>query len=148
MYACESAFLSGYFVINLMNMNCCSIAGPMGGMPVVNGSAPAQQAISLPVGAPGMVPASTLPTAIMPAPGAEPVGIPSECLLLKNMFDPATEVRFFILCCSILLSDVAFPNSGICFYKQTEPDFDEDIKEDVAEECSKFGRVKHIHVDK
>ena len=31
---------------------------------------------------------------------------------------------------------------------QTEPDFDLDIKEDVEEECSKFGRVKHIYVDK
>lgn len=31
---------------------------------------------------------------------------------------------------------------------QTEPDFDIDIKEDVEEECSKYGRVKHIFVDK
>lgn len=31
---------------------------------------------------------------------------------------------------------------------QTEPDFDLDIKEDVEEECSKYGRVKHIYVDK
>uniref|UniRef100_J3LK43 RRM domain-containing protein n=1 Tax=Oryza brachyantha TaxID=4533 RepID=J3LK43_ORYBR len=46
---------------------------------------------------------------------------PSECLLLKNMFDPAVE---------------------------TDPDFDLDIKEDVQEECSKFGQVKHIFVDK
>ncbi|KAK4264816.1 hypothetical protein QN277_025943 [Acacia crassicarpa] len=98
-----------------------SIAGSMGSVPLVNGSAPAQQAVSLPVGGPGIVPASALPTAIAPTPGAEPVGTPSECLLLKNMFDPTTE---------------------------TEPDFDDDIKEDVAEECSKFGRVKHIHVDK
>ncbi|XP_042446095.1 RNA-binding protein 39-like [Zingiber officinale] len=45
----------------------------------------------------------------------------SECLLLTNMFDPSTE---------------------------TEPDFELDIKEDVQEECSKYGRVKHIFVDK
>jgi len=31
---------------------------------------------------------------------------------------------------------------------QSEPDFDIDIKEDVEEECSKYGRVKHIFVDK
>ncbi|ONK64328.1 uncharacterized protein A4U43_C07F24540 [Asparagus officinalis] len=49
------------------------------------------------------------------------IGFPSECLLLKNMFDPAVE---------------------------TEPDFDLDIKEDVQEECQKFGKVKHIFVDK
>ncbi|KAL8060168.1 hypothetical protein ABFX02_02G006600 [Erythranthe guttata] len=48
-------------------------------------------------------------------------GVPSECLLLKNMFDPSSEV---------------------------EPDFDLDIKEDVQEECSKFGRLKHIYVEK
>ncbi|CAM6032825.1 unnamed protein product [Sphagnum compactum] len=51
----------------------------------------------------------------------EPIGPASEFLLLKNMFDPSTE---------------------------TEPDFDLDIKEDVHEECSKFGVVKHIFVDK
>ncbi|CAL0319664.1 unnamed protein product [Lupinus luteus] len=91
------------------------------GLPVVNGSAPAQQAISLPIGNPGILPATVLPSQFMPTPVAEPVGIPSECLLLKNMFDPTTE---------------------------TEPDFDLDIKEDVEEECSKHGRVKHIYVDK
>ena len=31
---------------------------------------------------------------------------------------------------------------------QTDPEFDLDIKEDVEEECSKFGRVRHIYVDK
>jgi len=31
---------------------------------------------------------------------------------------------------------------------QTEPDFDLDIKEDVQDECQKFGTVKHIFVDK
>ncbi|KAK8626713.1 hypothetical protein V6N13_134346 [Hibiscus sabdariffa] len=46
---------------------------------------------------------------------------PSECLLLNNMFDPNLE---------------------------TEPDFDLDIKEDVKEECSKFGKLKHIYVDR
>lgn len=60
-------------------------------MPIVNGSAPAQQAASLP-SAPGIMPAPALATQIMPAPVVEPVGTPSECLLLKNMFDPSTEV--------------------------------------------------------
>ncbi|XP_052110435.1 uncharacterized protein LOC107467320 isoform X4 [Arachis duranensis] len=49
------------------------------------------------------------------------IGVPSECLLLKNMFDPKDE---------------------------KEPDFDLDIKEDVEAECSKFGKLKHIFVDK
>ncbi|KAG6761698.1 hypothetical protein POTOM_034927 [Populus tomentosa] len=60
------------------------------------------------------LPATTIPT-------VETIGVPSDCILLKNMFDPKTE---------------------------TEPDYDLDIKEDVQEECSRFGNVKHIHVDK
>ncbi|MCO5551508.1 hypothetical protein L7F22_005012 [Adiantum nelumboides] len=52
---------------------------------------------------------------------AEPIGIPTECLLLRNMFDPSTEM---------------------------EPDFDLDIKDEVQTECSKYGVVKHVHVDK
>ncbi|KAK2391069.1 RNA-binding protein [Trifolium repens] len=90
------------------------------GLPI-NGSAPAPQTFSLPIGNPGLIPALAPPTQIMPTQVAEPVGTPSNCLLLKNMFDPTTE---------------------------TEPDFDLDIKEDVEEECSKYGRVKHIYVDK
>ncbi|CAJ2641616.1 unnamed protein product [Trifolium pratense] len=90
------------------------------GLPI-NGSAPAPQAFSLPISNPGLIPALGLPNQIMPTQVAEPVGTPSNCLLLKNMFDPTTE---------------------------TEPDFDLDIKEDVEEECSKYGRVKHIYVDK
>ncbi|KAG0451978.1 hypothetical protein HPP92_025911 [Vanilla planifolia] len=31
---------------------------------------------------------------------------------------------------------------------QTDPDFDLDIKEEVQEECTKFGPLKHIYVDK
>ena len=31
---------------------------------------------------------------------------------------------------------------------QIDPDFDLDIKEEVQEECSNFGRVKHIYVEK
>eukprot|EP01018_Ginkgo_biloba_P018999 Gb_11513 [translate_table: standard] len=55
------------------------------------------------------------------APALDSIGVPSDCVLLKNMFDPNNE---------------------------PEPDFDLDIKEDVHEECSKFGAVKHIFVDK
>ncbi|MQL70673.1 hypothetical protein Taro_002999 [Colocasia esculenta] len=73
--------------------------------------------------APALVglPGSGLPVGIAVVPQADTIGVPSECLLLKNMFDPSVE---------------------------TEPDFDLDIKEDVQDECSKFGAVKHIFVDK
>ncbi|KAF8012017.1 hypothetical protein BT93_I0215 [Corymbia citriodora subsp. variegata] len=95
-----------------------SIAGSLG-VPALNG-APNQQAVNLPLNKQAAVPMPMLPAQVISA-ATEPVGSPTECLLLKNLFDPATE---------------------------TEPDFDLDIKEDVEEECSKFGRVKHIYVDK
>lgn len=43
------------------------------------------------------------------------------CVVVKNMFDPKTE---------------------------TEPNWDQDIRDDVAEEVSKYGKLKHIFVDK
>ncbi|KAL6494852.1 hypothetical protein OROGR_031652 [Orobanche gracilis] len=76
----------------------------------------------------GQTPVPLLPglaaaTLSMPALTIPPefVGVPSECLLLKNMFDPNAEA---------------------------EPDFDLDIKEDCEGECSKYGRLKHIYVEK
>jgi len=48
-------------------------------------------------------------------------GPPAPCLLLRNLFDPS---------------------------KETEPNWDSDIREDVLEECKAFGNVKHIHVDR
>merc|ERR1719233_1677767 len=45
----------------------------------------------------------------------------SPCLLLSNMFDPA---------------------------KETDPDFDLDIREDVMDEVGKYGQLRHIYVDK
>lgn len=47
--------------------------------------------------------------------------IPTSCLLLKNMFDPATE---------------------------TDEEWWVDIGEDVRDECAKHGAVLHIHVDR
>ncbi|CAI0468814.1 unnamed protein product [Linum tenue] len=81
------------------------------------GVVPQTVASLLPNGLPGaglQIPGAVIPT-------IDTIGVPSECLLLKNMFDPQSE---------------------------TEPDFDLDIKEDVQEECSKFGTLKHIFVDK
>nr|CAB3501984.1 unnamed protein product [Digitaria exilis] len=84
----------------------------------VLGAAPATAPVLRPT-VPGLVsiPGATLPIS---TPSIE-LAPPSECLLLKNMFDPAVE---------------------------TDPDFDLDIRDDVQEECSKFGQVKHIFVDK
>ncbi|KAI4992966.1 hypothetical protein ZWY2020_007279 [Hordeum vulgare] len=65
----------------------------------------------------GLIPGASVPVITQTIDMAPP----SECLLLKNMFDPAVE---------------------------TDPDFDLDIRDDVREECSKFGQVRHIFVDK
>ncbi|XP_022774873.1 RNA-binding protein 39-like isoform X1 [Durio zibethinus] len=96
-----------------------SITGSLG-VPLLNGSASNPQAVTLPVNGQAAHPAPAL-LPIMSTTNLDLIGQPSECLLLKNMFDPATEM---------------------------EPDFDLEIKEDVEEECSKYGRVKHIYVDK
>jgi len=45
---------------------------------------------------------------------------PTTCVVVKNMFDPKAETE----------------------------GFEQDIRDDVEEECSKFGKVKHIFVDK
>ncbi|GFY94190.1 splicing factor, CC1-like protein [Actinidia rufa] len=96
-----------------------SIVGSLGAS-VLNGTSSNQQAITLPINGQSAVPAPPVPALLAPV-ALEPIGKPSECLLLKNMFDPATEM---------------------------DPEFDLDIKEDVQEECSNYGHVKHIHVDK
>ncbi|EPS59790.1 splicing factor-like protein, partial [Genlisea aurea] len=91
-----------------------SVVGSLGvTAAALNGAVPAP-AIPMPIN-PAVLPAQ------MVAMAPEPIGTPSECLLLKNMFDPTTEM---------------------------DPEFDLDIRDDVHEECSKYGRVKHIHVDK
>jgi len=52
---------------------------------------------------------------------APPTGVLSNCVLLTNMFDPA---------------------------KEDNPDFDLEIREDVRDEVSAFGTLRHIFVDK
>lgn len=74
----------------------------------------------------GSTPGMGMPVApIAVAPPQAAIGVPriqpTTCVVIKNMFSPAEE---------------------------TDADFHLDIKEDVEEECSKFGPVKHIFVDK
>lgn len=53
---------------------------------------------------------------------AKPVPpIATECFMLSNMFDPATE---------------------------QDPNWDQEVRDDVVEECLKHGQVQHIYVDK
>ncbi|KAL2459981.1 Splicing factor [Abeliophyllum distichum] len=114
-----------------------SIAGSLG-TPIVNnpglslptapvlGAAPVVSSLiaslgQAPVPALAGLAAASLSVPAAAVPSIDTIGVPSECLLLKNMFDPKLE---------------------------TEPDFDLDIKEDVRDECLKFGTLKHIYVDK
>lgn len=75
--------------------------------------------ISMPAAAPARPAAA--PAA--PAPPSTPKisGTLSCCFVVQNMFDPS---------------------------KETEENWDLDVKEDVCEECRKFGEVLHCHVDK
>jgi len=50
----------------------------------------------------------------------DPENIPSKCIVVKNMFDPSKEVK----------------------------GFEVEIEDDVRDECSKFGSIKHVFVDK
>ena len=62
----------------------------------------------------------TAPVQVQPA-VPQIAGVPSTCFMICNMFDPSEE---------------------------TGDDWDADIREDVSEECSKFGRVLSCYVEK
>jgi len=66
------------------------------------------------------LPAGGTPRPPPPQTPALPIGAPSFCFIVKNMFDPASE---------------------------TEEGWEVDVKEDVEEECSKFGVVLHSYVE-
>lgn len=73
---------------------------------------------------PGMPGMPMIPPPGAPGPGPEGVGVvptPTHYVIIRNMFDPAAE---------------------------TEPEWDLDLRDDVLEECSKFGPIVHIVVDK
>lgn len=67
------------------------------------------------------VPSASTPSTAPRAAVAVPPVAPTQCVLLKNMFDPEEE---------------------------TEPNWDKDIEDDVKVECSKYGAILHIHVEK
>lgn len=67
------------------------------------------------------MPKPVAPPTVGAATAAPPIqGNPTRCFRIWNMFDPATE---------------------------TERNWDLDVKEDVTEECSKFGAVEHCYVE-
>lgn len=66
-------------------------------MSALNGAAPSQ-AITMPINPTTVLPNAVLPTQVVSM-APEPIGTSSECLLLKNMFDPATEVSVLLHVC-------------------------------------------------
>ena len=91
-------------------------AGMMPGMAVMN---PALAAAAAAAAAAKQQQAAAAPPANGGLPPA-PIGVPNFCIVIKNMFDLASE---------------------------TEAGWDADIKEDVEDECSKYGAVMHSHVE-
>lgn len=143
------------------NLLCiCSLTGGMGtaglNTPVVIptasvlGAAPAAAPVLPTVPGLGSIHGTTFP---ITTPSID-LAPPSECLLLKNMFDPSLEVRISLHL--FIARGVWWSPTFFAFVDQishhtilqTEPDFDLDIRDDVQEECSKFGQLKHIFVDK
>lgn len=96
--------LSLFFFIVIVSVKstctCCSIVGSLGA-PLVNGAAPVQPPV---ISIPGQTALPTSAVPVVPVQAAEPIGIPSECLLLKNMFDPSTEVCVVYLAFLFLFS--------------------------------------------
>lgn len=44
---------------------------------------------------------------------------------------------------------IALSHWQLCYFsREKDPDWDADIRDDVLEECTKYGYVYHIHVDK
>lgn len=97
-----SPFSISFYVLisnHQMLFICYSIVGSLG-TSLLNGATPVQPPI-LPFQEQPVLSTSGLSNVALPA--VEPIGIPSECLLLKNMFDPSSEVCgpfsfFFLLC--------------------------------------------------
>lgn len=110
-----------------MQMNSQSRSMLMAKLGAAAGIAPAPAvlpAVQASIYGPG---AALVPGAPVAAPGAAgavvvpPVsGFPSTCILVKNMF---------------------------VLEEETEPGWENDIKEDVTEECSKYGKVNHCFVE-
>ncbi len=106
-----------------------SVAAAAGPSPLIPGSIPLGgiphplvPGVIIPGLPPGLVPPGLAPpldaASLFSAGGSV---VPTRCIILENMFDPATE---------------------------TDPNFDELIKEDVQEECARCGKVLYIGVDK
>lgn len=96
----------------------------MGGLPALQQQQPPPP---MPPGpAPPGVPAPgmgmpPMPQPQVPAPTSSAPPIATQCFMLSNMFDPGIE---------------------------SKPNWDQEVRDDVIEECSKHGGVLHLYVDK
>lgn len=81
----------------------------------------AANALNMAPGATAAQPPTPAATATAQAAAAAAPPIATQCFMLSNMFDPTTE---------------------------TSPSWDQEIRDDVIDECNKHGGVLHIYVDK
>ena len=76
----------------------------------------------------------------------------SPCLLLRNMFDPAKYVApaGWVAQPPVRMQAQANPHFFFffCATRETEPNWDVDLRDEVVEECCKYGTIYHIFVDK
>lgn len=76
-----------------LNLPAAALVGAVpAGSPLVSPLASVPSVAGLPGGGP------QLSMATAPIPTIDTIGVPSECLLLKNMFDPKDEVVILHLC--------------------------------------------------
>ncbi|KAB2602381.1 RNA-binding protein 39-like [Pyrus ussuriensis x Pyrus communis] len=64
---------------------------------------------------------------------------------ISSLVPPITSVPGFA---GLGIAGLQIPTATLPSVDTSEPDFDLDIKDDVQEECSKYGKLKHIYVDK
>ncbi|XP_076110737.1 RNA-binding protein 39-like isoform X2 [Mytilus galloprovincialis] len=63
--------------------------------------------------------------------------IATQCFMLSNMFDPTSTTTGY-----------PPPCNTIAMLKETKPSWDQEIRDDVIDECNKHGGVLHLFVDK
>lgn len=96
------------------------VSPALNGLPLgtssVLGVTPTIAPLVAPLGQTTMSPLAGLPGSVLSAPpvtvpGFDSIGVPTECLLLKNMFDPNSEV-----CCASSLNWLYFHDSFHAFF--------------------------------
>lgn len=73
--------------------------------------------------------------------------IATQCFMLNNMFDPSSWVSLTHNI-SLYIKYMVEKNINFYFYRESNPNWDVEIRDDVISECNKHGGVLHVYVDK